>query len=351
MARARQPQTLAHQRLAPGVQPVDSSGRLQCRYCGRWFRGLGHHVFPAHGVTPDGYRREFELASTRPLVASDLSAALAARSRSRFRSDAAFRQVFAISAEERAARNQQGRRAKQRTEHRAGVQRSKRAVGEMLAQHSRQRAADVRADLDAKARDLGYRDLHNLLVETVHLTHVAVGDLLNCSAAKARAWRRIHEVRSTARSTTAQATLAHRRGLIAASPVGVQPVDGDGRLLCRECGRWWRDLGQHVLRTHHQRFDDYQRRHSLGVGNPTASESLTARRATFGRAVGAANLRAAAQAKSIRVKAAYDQRARQRGYSDIAELLVATPDRHSVAAVIGCAPTSVSRIRRRYLHI
>lgn len=322
-----------------------------CRYCGRWFRGLGHHVFPAHGVTPDGYRAEFELPSTRPLISSELSAALADHSRSRFRTDAAFRAAFSISAEERMARNVRGRRARQQTRHRAGVQRSKRAVGEILAQQSRQRAATVRAELDAKARELGYGDLRHLLEDTTQLSHAAVGDLLGCSAAKARSWRQVHAVRSTARSAAAQAERARRNEYLAAIPRGLQPVDGNGRLQCLECGRWWLDLRQHVHRTHHQQLDDYRRVHHLEPGQATAADSLTARRAAVGRAVGAANLRVAAQAKSARAKEAYDSLARQHGYSDIAALLSTTPDRHSVAALIGCAATEVSRIRRRYLHI
>ena len=192
------------QHLALGVQPIDASGRLLCRYCHRWFRGLGHHVFPAHGVTPDGYRREFELPSTRPLIAPDLSATLATRSRRRFQTDATLRRAFAISTTERGRRNALGRKAKTQTEHRAGVQKSKRTVGELLALSSRLRADAVQFDLDMKARDLGYSDVAQLLRDTSDLTHAAVGDLLGCSAAKARFWRGRYGIHSTARSTAAR---------------------------------------------------------------------------------------------------------------------------------------------------
>jgi predicted transcriptional regulator len=336
------------QDLALGVQPVDASGRLLCRYCHRWFRGLGHHVFPAHGVTPDGYRREFELPSTRPLIAPELSATLATRSRLRFQTDATLRRAFAISVAERSRRNALGRNAKTQTQRRAGVQRSKRAVGELLALSSRQRADAVRFDLDAKARDLGHADLGQLLRETSHLTHAAVGDLLGCSAAKAQFWRGRYGIHSTARSTTARADAARRQLGLTSIPPGTQPIADDGRLQCLVCGRWWRDLRQHVQRTHRQPAGEYLKQHDLEATEAMVSRELLARRVSAGQTAGSTNLRSAASAKSVRLKAAYDMRAAAHGYSGIEALLAANVDRRTVAELIGCAPSSVGRLRRRY---
>ena len=336
------------QRLALGVQPIDDSGRLLCRYCHRWFRGLGHHIFPAHGVTPDAYRREFELPSTRPLIAPELSAALATRSQQRFQTDASLRQAFAISVDERAARNSRGRQAKQQTEHRAGVQRRKRAVGDLLAHNARVRANAVRAELDARARNLGHCDLRQLLENTAHLSHASIGDLLGCSAAKARFWRSKHGIHSTARSTSAKADAAHRQAILKSVPPGTQPIADDGRLQCLVCGRWWRDLRQHVQRTHRQPVDDYAKEHRLTGTQAMVSCELQAKRVAGGRNTGAANLRSAASEKSDRVKTGYDRRAAAHGYSGIEALLAANTARRTVAELIGCSPTSVDRIRRRY---
>jgi predicted transcriptional regulator len=334
--------------LPLGVQPIDDSGRLLCRYCHRWFRGLGHHIFPAHGVTPDAYRREFELPSTRPLIAPELSAALATRSQRRFQTDARLRQAFAISVDERAARNSRGRKAKQQTEHRAGVQRTKRAVGDLLAHNARVRANAVRADLDSRARNLGYCDLGQLFENTAHLSHASIGGLLGCSAAKARFWRSKHGIHSTARSTGANADAAHRQAILRSVPLGTQPIADDGRLQCLVCGRWWRDLRQHVQRTHRQPADAYAKQHRLTGAQAMVSRELQAKRAAGGRNAGVSNLRSAASAKSDRVKTAYDRRASAHGYSGIEALLAANVTRRRVAELIGCAPTSVDRIRRRY---
>ena len=336
------------QGLALGVQPIDDSGRLLCRYCHRWFRGLGHHIFPAHGVTPDAYRREFELPSTRPLIAPELSAAIAKRSQQRFQTDAGLRQAFAISVDERTVRNSRGRKAKQRTEHRAGVQRSKRAVGDLLAHNARVRANAVRADLDTRARNLGYSDLRQLLKNTAHLTHASIGDLLGCSAAKARFWRRTHGIHSTARSTGAQADAARRQAILRSVSPGTQPIADDGRLQCLVCSRWWRDLRQHVQRTHRQSVDDYLTQHRLERTQAMVSRELQAKRVAADHSAGASNLRSAALAKSDRVKAAYDSHAAARGYAGIEALLAANTARRTVADLIGCAPSSVDRIRRRY---
>jgi predicted transcriptional regulator len=218
----------------------------------------------------------------------------------------------------------------------------------MLAHHSRLRAQTVRNELDARARELGYSDLGQMLTNTPHMTHAAVGDLLGCSAAKARSWRNIYGIRSTARSTAARADAANRRVVLANILPGTQPISDDGTLQCLVCGRWWRDLRQHVQRTHHQTVDNYLKHYGLEETQAVVSRELQAKRIAAGQIAGASNLKAAASAKSDRVKAAYDRRATQRGYSGIEALLAVNTDRHTIAELIGCAPSSVGRIRRRY---
>lgn len=39
--------------------------------------------------------------------------------------------------------------------------------------------------------------------------------------------------------------------------------DDDGRVLCHECGRWWRHLATHIFQSHGIRADDYREAHGL----------------------------------------------------------------------------------------
>jgi hypothetical protein len=114
------------------------------------------------------------------------------------------------------------------------------------------------------------------------------------------------------------------------------------------CGHWWRDLRQHVQRTHRQPVDEYAKQHRLTGTQAMVSRDLQAKRVAGGRNAGASNLRSAASAKSDRVKTAYDRRAAAHGYSGIQALLAANAAPRTVADLIGCAPSSVNRIRRRY---
>ncbi|MEV6156049.1 MucR family transcriptional regulator [Nonomuraea sp. NPDC052129] len=48
-------------------------------------------------------------------------------------------------------------------------------------------------------------------------------------------------------------------------PPGVQP-ESEGKLLCLECGLWFKQLGQHVVAKHDISADDYRRVHELPRG-------------------------------------------------------------------------------------
>jgi hypothetical protein len=56
----------------------EGTGRLCCHLCGRWFRSLASHV-RRHGYTAEAYREAMGLCRTRPLISSDVSAAISDR--------------------------------------------------------------------------------------------------------------------------------------------------------------------------------------------------------------------------------------------------------------------------------
>lgn len=65
-------------------------------------------------------------------------------------------------------------------------------------------------------------------------------------------------------------------------PSGVQP-EQDGLLQCRRCGRWYRQLGQHVVAKHGLSADDYRRIYELPAGRGLHASDILAKRAARGR--------------------------------------------------------------------
>ncbi len=337
-------------RIEAGVQPVQD-GRLLCRYCGRWFRSLGHHlVGPAHGTTPQAYREQFELPATAPLMAADLRKNLAERGRERFE-DPAVRAAFAVDQPyhpERERRRRRGLQRKAETEARAGVQRSKQAVGAMLGDNSRSRAAQRRRDLDKRARSLGYDDLHHLLHTTTELTHPELGELMGWEPDTAKMWRDLHAVRSDAKAAAAR----HRAAQQAAADdppdaerTGTQPAEDDGRLRCLECGTAWDDLGKHVEHTHRMAQATYRRHHRLPADCPLHSAQLDQRKRDAMAAVG----RASGQARRDRFRARYDELARAAGYTDVQHLLTDCSNKVAAQLLVLNWETSAARLRRKYV--
>ena len=51
----------------------------------------------------------------------------------------------------------------------------------------------------------------------------------------------------------------------------------DGRVLCHECGRWWRHLATHLAGTHGIRAADYRRAHGLSSGTALIGSSVQAK--------------------------------------------------------------------------
>lgn len=72
----------------------DSTGRLCCHLCGRFFRALGSHV-RRHGYTAASYREAMGLGTTTRLVAPDVSAGISARQTARYDASADVRAAFA----------------------------------------------------------------------------------------------------------------------------------------------------------------------------------------------------------------------------------------------------------------
>jgi len=185
--------------LPAGEQP-ETGGRLLCRLCGRWYRSLGHHlVGPRHRMTPDDYRARYELPATRALMAADLRQAQAARASERLANSPELQAAFELDVEDSPRRARwavQARARKAETEPRAGVQRSKQMMGEILAQSSRRRSEQLRREFDELARRRGYRDGEHLIHATVGLSHPQLGDLLGMAAHNARSWRRRYDLGS-----------------------------------------------------------------------------------------------------------------------------------------------------------
>ncbi|MFB9839665.1 MucR family transcriptional regulator [Actinoallomurus acaciae] len=63
---------------------------------------------------------------------------------------------------------------------------------------------------------------------------------------------------------------------IQSSEAGVQP-EADGRLLCLECGRWYRALGSHLVQGEGTTPEAYRERHGLPATLPLAAADLRSR--------------------------------------------------------------------------
>ena len=335
--------------LQPGIQP-EEDGRLLCRYCGGWFRSLGHHlVGPRHGIAVETYREAFELPATRALMAADLREGHAQRARERLEASEVIREAFAVDRPDDPQREQRRVRGLQRkaeTQSRAGVHRSKQAVGAMLGKNSRRRAAQRRRDLDQRARQLGFDDLERMLHATTELTHAELGKLMSWEPATAKMWRDRHGVRSDAKAAAARQRThaAAEDDQPDAEPTGEQPADRDGRLRCLECDTSWNDLGKHVEHTHRMAQATYRRRHRLPADRPLHSAPLDQQKRETMAAVG----RASGQARRDRYRARYDQLARAAGYNDVEHLLALRSNREVAQLLKLDWVTSAARLRRKY---
>lgn len=177
---------------------------------------------------------------------------------------------------------------------------------------------------------------------------------------------------------------------LGAIPVGFQPED-DGHLVCLLCGRLYRKMAMHLARRHDMTCDGYRDQFELprtfglqaadlrdqqtayaraqyptNTGLQTAlsypqrvgyvRQAVAARTASASRAGTRRAQRDYLQRRSASVRAAtragYDERARDLGYADIADLLART-DEHtdeSLGRLLGVSESTAGRIRRLYGH-
>lgn len=48
------------------------SDALRCELCGKWFKGLGYHIYNKHKMTTDQYKKQFGLDRNQSLIADEL---------------------------------------------------------------------------------------------------------------------------------------------------------------------------------------------------------------------------------------------------------------------------------------
>ena len=336
-----------------GVQP-QAGGRLICRYCGKPYAKLSQHLRMAYGISPDDYRAEFELPATMPLMAEHLREAIGARSRERLRTDPAAREALQLDeavSPEREQRAARGRRRARETASRAGVQRSWQVLGEQAGQRSRDRAQQIRDDLDEMARRRQYRDFGHLLQATAGQSAKSLGAELGLSNRVIEQRRAEYGVKSTLRAAQALKAATDRLARLAAVPPGVQPMV-DGVLLCLEpdCGRTFADLAQHLRHGHQLPPEQYRQHHQLADDCALVSAERRQRQIQAATANSSRAASVGAAGKSAAVRRRYDEQARALGdYDGIVGLLTAHPDDRAAGKLLGLTRDQVWRLRRRYV--
>jgi predicted transcriptional regulator len=329
-----------------GVQP-ERDGRIQCLECGRWYRGLGNHLRNAHEITVDEYKADHGLPASRGLVPQELRETMAANQRRRLQTEPGLREALTNDRATLEARLRAGREVFARTRGREGVRANLRESARVSGQ---KRSQDIRADKDARARELGYLDLRDLLTQTAHLPAHRIGPMIGESRLQVTKWRGKYGIRGTGREQRGIDRRVAREAGLADVPPGVQPA-ADGRLRCLDCGRWYTNLAGHVA-AHDLAPGGYRDRHGLSVDTSLTGEPRTAPAAPdttapvlipAQRAKLDASRKLANRARAEQTRARHDARARDLGYRDLAHFLTATAGqpRDTVAATFGL---SVSRL-------
>jgi hypothetical protein len=179
--------------VAPGVQP-QAGGRLQCLECGRWYRALGQHVRVKHGLTARQYKAEYQLPTSRGLVADDLREAFAVRQRRRIAQEPGVAEALREGTALLSGRSVKARRhaARQASEQRA-------AWRAAANQASLVRSRQIKADNDALARRHGHTDIETLLRHSVHLTAAVLGQQVGRSEHQIRKLRARYAIASQSR--------------------------------------------------------------------------------------------------------------------------------------------------------
>ncbi|TMR91640.1 MucR family transcriptional regulator [Nonomuraea basaltis] len=122
---------------------------------------------------------------------------------------------------------------------------------------------------EARARELGYASLHDLLAATSGWNGTDLANLLGVTARKTRELRHRHgfppprgarPVGFVPKTPRPHPPLSAEK--LAAVPYGRQP-ERDGQLLCLECGEWTRGVAAHAKWKHGIGAEEYRARHGL----------------------------------------------------------------------------------------
>lgn len=238
-----------------------------------------------------------------------------------------------------------------------------------------------------RAVELGYADVDEMLVVTAHLNGPDFAALLRVDMRTARELRSRHGYSTPRGRTRAQRASSDD---LAALPDGVQP-EGDGKLLCRECGGWYRSLSAHLANKHALDPASYRERYGLAIGacleaedvqqkrvangkerwtsEPGLQEACRPNRTTSaerlarmrkarrisgarpgGRAVREETGRRLARVLPERTREEFEERARQLSHSSVVELLAATAHLTGadLARLLGVAQHRARDLRRRH---
>jgi predicted transcriptional regulator len=235
--------------LPLGQQP-ERDGKLLCRECGRWYRGLSQHLPHKHDVAPAEYRERYGLAATHCLQAGELHDKRVASSRARWEDGGPEWQQRLQPKMGRQAQLVRAQAARRATAERPGTRARMKATGDRLARVLPER---TRAEFEARARELSFDSVEQLLAATAHLTGEALAELLGVAAHRARSLRVRHGYPSG------------RSGVPPANAEVPPAALTDTRLTCLECGQRYQFVAKHAAAAHGLRPEEYRRRHGLPV--------------------------------------------------------------------------------------
>jgi predicted transcriptional regulator len=245
--------------LPAGLQP-ESDGKLLCRECGRWFRGLAQHLPHKHGVTPDEYRERHGLAVGACLQSADLHEKRSEYGRVRWERETEWRERFLAQGyslrdpEQREMAMAGRRESATRPGGRAHLLESGDRLARVLPQRTRE-------DFERRAHELGYSSVEEMLRATAHLSGAALGRLLGVASHRVYSLRLRHGFERGGRVRTPAAASA-------AVPVPDVTLPGDERMVCLECGGSYAFVGKHVAAAHGLRPTEYRARHGLAPDQP-----------------------------------------------------------------------------------
>lgn len=253
--------------LPAGVQP-EGHGKLLCRDCGGWYRGLSAHLANKHGVDAANYRERHGLAISARLESQDVQERRIVNGRERWASDLEFQKALRPTRTTSAERIARMAKARQAGSVRPGAQAVRQEVGARLGRVLPNR---IREEYEERARQLSYDSIADLLAATADLSGADLARLLGIAPHRARELRRRHGVPSPAprarnRKIEGPVGLGTPERLsaadLAAMAPGVQPQT-ERWLACRDCGGWYGFLGKHVVKAHGGSPAEYRARHKL----------------------------------------------------------------------------------------